>query len=198
MPRKSPPRTSSAAMSSAAATTRSSPSTTASSPRSRRRRALRRPAAFILPALVNAHDHARPTASSFGAVEHAAGVVDPALGVRHAAGSVSRRRIRARALGALRLRGDDDPLHPAERHDDDRRRGARDRPRSDRCRHSPRLRACGARPEPDRVWRQRGRSVSTRCAGPQGDRGPVRAACANAERLHRNGGSDRMRRSQAR
>jgi len=40
---------------------------------------------FVIPALVNAHDHARPTASSFGAVGHALGELDHPLRVRHAA-----------------------------------------------------------------------------------------------------------------
>ncbi len=75
------------------------------------------PRSFVLPAFVNAHDHARPTASSFGAV----GMPLESWILRSALGTpvdpYLTRSLRAGALGAGRLRCDDGALHPPERHD---------------------------------------------------------------------------------
>ena len=53
------------------------------------------PRTFIIPAFVNAHDHARPTASSFGAVDMPLESWIIRVRVRHAARSLSRRGVRA-------------------------------------------------------------------------------------------------------
>jgi cytosine/adenosine deaminase-related metal-dependent hydrolase len=76
---------------------------------------------LIIPALVNAHDHARPSMTSFGASNMPLGIVDRTLSLRHAARSLSRRRCLARPFVACRLRRRDDSLYPAERQDADRR-----------------------------------------------------------------------------
>ena len=60
------------------------------------------PRSLVLPAFVNAHDHARPTASSFGALGMPLGKLDPALRARHAGRSLSDRSFRAGAFGARR------------------------------------------------------------------------------------------------
>ena len=98
---------------------------------------------------------------------HAAGKLDPPLRLRHPARRLPRRRLRDGALGPIRLRRHDDPLHPAERQTAAGRGDKRDRPRRQRCRHPHRLCARGARPEPGRLRRQRAGVVRALRRAPQ-------------------------------
>ena len=75
------------------------------------------PRFFLLPAFVNAHDHARADRLLVRRARHAPGKLDPAIGARHAGRSLSNRGLGAGAFGAGRLRCDDGALHPPERHD---------------------------------------------------------------------------------
>ena len=75
------------------------------------------PRVFLLPAFVNAHDHARATVLLVRRARHAPGKLDPAIGARHAGRSLSNRGLGAGAFGAGRLRCNDGALHPPERHD---------------------------------------------------------------------------------
>ena len=134
-------------------------SPTASSPAAPRRH--RPPRSFVIPAFVNAHDHARPTASSFGAVGMPLESWILRSALRHTGRSLSRRGLRAGAFGAGRMRIDDDPLHPAERHDAAGRGSQGNRKRGQRRRHPHRLCDRGARPESGRLWRQRACSFLT-------------------------------------
>ena len=98
------------------------------------------PRSLVLPAFINAHDHARPTASSFGALGMPLESWILRIRARHAGRSLSDRGLGAGAFGARRLRGDDDPLHPPERHHAAGGRGQRDCARGVRRRHPHRLR----------------------------------------------------------
>ena len=121
---------------------------------------------------------------------HAAGELDPPLGHRHPARRLSRRRLRDGPLGPIRLRRHDDPLHPADRQTAAGRGGKGDRARRQRCRHPHRLCARGARPEPDRLWRQRTCIVRACARAPQRARGIVRPPGDDAARLHQTDRDD--------
>ena len=80
---------------------------------------------------------------------HAPGKLDPPLRARHAGRSLSDRGFGTGAISARGLRGNDDPLHPPERHHAAGGGGRRHRARGVRRRHPHRL--CVGRPRQNPV-----------------------------------------------
>ena len=167
-PPKSQPPPCSPALTAAPSKTSCCGTTPASSPRSSPATAPPpAPRTFVIPAFVNAHDHARPTASSFGAVDMPleSWILRSAFGTPPdpylAAASAMARSARS-GCGAMMIHY----TRPSGKHAAGR--GSQgDRPRRQRCRHPHRLCARGARPEPGRLRRQRAGAVRPLRRGPQ-------------------------------
>ena len=144
------------------------------------------PRSLVIPAFVNAHDHARPTASSFGALgmpleswilRSALGTpVDPYLTAVSALARSARAGCAAMMVHYTRPSGTMPLLEEAKAIGK----------AAYRCRHPHRLCHCGARPESGRLWRRRAGAVEFFGRRSQDGRATVRPRADVAEGLHRS------------